>query len=218
MSALPPKANGVPRPPHADDAMASYLARVRLEELDLRHIDLGPTTRPGSVTRFARALGERVAQLLAQVPPWVWRVGALVLFVAGAAFLLLATPREAQWQGSGYANSWFVSVGLAVSTGILGGRWLIMQAEAARARQTDAPPPWRLPPWFKWVSLALLCSGGGYATFGHLLWGAESSNFSMTGVGFSVGIGAAIWIARRFDEWEAQWRSGERRRESSRPK
>jgi hypothetical protein len=265
-------------PPADDDAaMRTYLSRIRLDELDLGHIELesseanplGLSLRlfglvlmlvlsfalPSSgiyqlnpslhglvyatacaALAFAISLwpwarqwihspavhtdagfAERVAggleRLLAQIPP-VWRRGLMLLcFLSLGATVLLALPRDAQWQGGGYANNWFVSVGLALTCGIVGGRWLIAHAEAARARATDSPIiSWQFPPWFKWVTLSGLVAGAAYASFGSQLLGGEGDNFSLTGVGFAVGIGSAIWIARRFDEWEVDWQQGRRRR------
>lgn len=129
-------------------------------------------------------------------------LGGLVMFYL---------PQEAEWQGGGYSGQWFLTVGAALVAGIALGRWLIAQAAHAQAtavaREAVAPFVW--PPWFKWVTLSLLAAGALFATFGHLILGnGESSTvgFEMSGVGLFVGICGAIWIARRFDEWEADFK------------
>jgi hypothetical protein len=142
------------------------------------------------------------------LPSRVWRGLVLAVVLLSGSTVLFYLPRDAQWQGSGYSSSWFVAVGLALLTGILGGRWLMMQAEAARDRSVLKPAePFVAPTWLRWVTLGLLVAGGLFATFGHHLLGAENSNgnFSMAGTGFAVGLFGAIWMARRFDELEKHW-------------
>lgn len=138
-------------------------------------------------------------------------LGALVMFYL---------PHEAEWQGGGYSGQWFVAVGAALVAGIVLGRWLIAQAAHAQAKaETRAPvAPFVWPSWFKWVSLALLIVGALFAAFGHLIIGnGESSTvgFELSGVGLVVGICGAIWIARRFDEWEVEFkRQAQRERDA----
>jgi hypothetical protein len=142
------------------------------------------------------------------LPSRVWRGLVLAVVLLSGGTVLFYLPRDAQWQGTGYSGSWFVAVGLALLTGILGGRWLMMQAEAARDRSVLKPvQPFVAPTWLRWVTLTVLVGGGLFALFGHLLLGAENStgNFSMAAAGFAVGLFGAIWLARRFDELEKHW-------------
>ena len=139
---------------------------------------------------------------------WILLVGGLGL----GGVMLFAMPREAEWQGHGYSVRWFVGVGVAITAGILLGRWLIMQADhKAPRRQPRAPVA--LPPWVKWLTLSVLVAAGLFASFGgRLLSGDPDSNsFALGGVGFLVGILGSIWLARRFDEVEAQIRAQKRR-------
>jgi hypothetical protein len=139
---------------------------------------------------------------------WILLLGGLGL----GGIMLFAMPREAEWQGHGYSNRWFVGVGVAITAGILLGRWLIMQADR-KAPRREPRAPIVLPPWVKWFTLSVLVAAGLFASFGnHVLSGDPDSNsFTLGGVGFLVGILGAIWLARRFDELEAQIRAQKRR-------
>lgn len=132
------------------------------------------------------------------------------LFGAGGAVTVVALARNGtleQWFGPG---ALFGAAAIAIVSGIILGRWLMMQGEAARHEREneflfdDEREPIELPPWFKWVSLAgIVVIGGGVALWSALGLGEEQVA-SLGGLGFACGIAAAIWLARRFDELEAQ--------------
>ena len=131
-----------------------------------------------------------------------WFIFALIL---GGAAAILYVPASAYYQqGDSYQTTWFLAAGGAVVVGIVLGRWLLMQAAAARARQKERPPL-VLPPWFKWVTLAVLGVVFLVVLIGKLTSGGETPGafgFSLGATGFIVGLGGAIWLARRFDEFE----------------
>lgn len=152
-----------------------------------------------------------------RLPSWQFKLSAALqrylLLVTGlglGGMVMFYLPQEAEWQGSGYSGQWFLTVGAALAAGIALGRWLIAQAAHAQANQREREPiaPFVWPSWFKWVTLALLSAGASFAAFGHLILSNSESNttgFGRSGLGLVVGICGAIWIARRFDEWEAQF-------------
>lgn len=129
--------------------------------------------------------------------------------VGGAVVVVFMLPHEAEWQGNGYSGAWFLTVGIAIVTGILAGRWLMMQASVNTEAARDVKPI-VLPPWTKWVTLGILIVLGSVTAFGSSLFATsdpEGLSFGLSAVGFVVGIGAAIWIARRFDEVEGELRA-----------
>lgn len=108
--------------------------------------------------------------------------------------------------GDGSTDAGFaVAVG-AVVVGVILGRWLLMQGDAARANAADEPKiELKLPPWFKWVSLTGVILLGVIAATGESLFGGAgdpSTGFWLGGVAFAAGILGAIWLARRFEETE----------------
>ena len=89
-----------------------------------------------------------------------------------------------------------------------------MQAEASAKKVDNNRPPIRLPPWFKWVTLAALVLIGLFALVAPWVVddaADQSMQFGLGGVGFAVGVAAAIWLARRFDETEERIRRQGRR-------
>lgn len=147
------------------------------------------------------------------ISPGVTRAALLFGGLGLGGIMLFAMPREAEWQGHGYSARWFIGVGVALTAGILLGRWLIMHAD--RKAATPRPPrqPIVMPPWFKWATLAVLVAGGLFAAFGHhfLSGDPDTNTFALGGIGFAVGLLGAIWLAHRFDELEAQIREQKRR-------
>lgn len=167
-------------------------------------------------TASSRKVRQHLAELQQRAETqkrWVW-LGCVLIFGGLVCFYL---PQEVQWQGNGYSGSWFLTVGAALATGISAGRWLIAQAEAARKRAEYASlrptTTWHWPPWMKWFNLACLALGGCCVAFAPTLLAGlnvDVSGFSLSGIGLLVGIGAAIWIGHRFDEWEADFRQKSR--------
>ena len=160
--------------------------------------------------RNARSALDRASLPTFRIPPNILRWGTLITALTLGGVLLFAMPRDADWAGSGYSSMWFIGVVMALGAGILLGRWIIMQA-SANPVDTSTLRPWVLPSWFKWANLAMLVAGGLFAAFGHhFMADPEAGSFSMGGVGFGVGVLGAIWIARRFDEAEADIRARHR--------
>ncbi|MCK5689438.1 hypothetical protein KAI87_09225 [Myxococcota bacterium] len=129
----------------------------------------------------------------------------LILGLGGAAALVFALPQAGQ-PGSNYSGI-ITTVGAIVVGGLLG-RWLMMQANAPR-KPRDPQKPIQFPPWLKWLNLIGLTGLGLFAAFGSRLWSSGSANdrdFSFGGVGVFVGLLGALWITRRFDEWEKKYR------------
>jgi len=160
----------------------------------------------------ARARARRTHE--GPAPRWV-RWGALLIGGGGAVALLYEIPTQI---AGGETNAvGFVASVVAIIVGIVLGRWLLMQAQAARPRQAARPIRW--PPWFKWVTLIVIITGALIAAFGSGLFGSDETNtsrFSLGSVAFLVGIFGAIWLARRFDETETKLREQTRRRGRSR--
>ncbi len=135
-------------------------------------------------------------------PSALRRWATLVAIVAGGAAILYV-PASAYFEGESYESTWFVAAAGAVVVGILIGRWLLMQS-AARAAGEPERARLVLPPWFKWVTLARIAGPGVVVLAAKILGGSEPGafEFSLGAAGFVAGVGGAIWLARRFDEWE----------------
>lgn len=133
------------------------------------------------------------------------------LLGAGGAVTLVVAVR------SGTLTAWFGDQAIFVSgtgalfIGVVLSRWLTMQAEAANARDQEEPDdaPIELPPWFKWVSFTVIV-GAAIVLFVANLMSAGAFDFSLGGAGFIVGLAAAIWLARRFDDLERKAREARR--------
>lgn len=162
--------------------------------------------------RAARERAEHPERAKTAEPPSKWmRFATLAAAVGGGATLLYNSNQEGMTSGLGYFGA---AIG-AIVTGILAGRWLLMQAEAAPKRRAEEITPFVLPAWFKWVTLGVLFLCGLFAGFGdQLLPGSDSESlrFAMGGIAFIVGIGGAIWLARRFEELEEKFRNEKPRR------
>lgn len=145
-------------------------------------------------------------------PPSALRRWLTLAAVVGGGAAILWVPASSYYQsGDRYQSTWFLAAGGAVVVGILLGRWLLMQAAVPRD-DDEAPARLTLPPWFKWVTLAVLVGTGLVVLAGKVLGGNEPGafEFSLGAAGFIAGVGGAIWLARRFDEWE-QRQAGARR-------
>ncbi len=174
----------------AQEAAAEYAARRALERDEPAAVEEGP---PSALRRWF----------------------TLILVVGGGAGILFGLPAMGYHQsGQNISSIWFVAAIVAIIVGLLLGRWLLMQAEAAKPAEPRERIPIRLPPWFKWVTLTVLI-GTGIATLviPDLYSGsdAETMRFSLGGVGLAVGVVTAIWLSRRFDEIEKKLREEARR-------
>jgi hypothetical protein len=136
-----------------------------------------------------------------QPPSALQRWGTLVAAVGGGIFLLVWLPSSGALSSND--GSGFLAAGGAVVVGLLLGRWLLMQP----ARPAVQRAPIVLPAWFKWVSLTVLLGGAATILSMTLLYGddiPENVEFSLGGIALVLGVGAAIWLVRRFDETEAR--------------
>ncbi|MEL6759927.1 MAG: hypothetical protein AAFP04_05945 [Myxococcota bacterium] len=158
----------------------------------------------------ARAPEERSLPVAPRGPAPAWvRMLTLAIVVAGAVSIIYATQSGAVGASG---EAWFVSALGAIVVGIAMGRWLTMQAEVAKPRAAAAAPV-QVPPWFKWVTLAVLVIGGLAVAFGpNLFPGNETLQVTLGGGGFVLGIAAAIWLARRFEEEEQRLKRRQRPR------
>ncbi|MBI5510787.1 MAG: hypothetical protein HY903_18660 [Deltaproteobacteria bacterium] len=129
-----------------------------------------------------------------------------LLIVTGVTVILYVLPSQGMQSEDSRSAIWFVAAILAIVIGFTAGRWLLMQAEA-HAKPAERREPIVLPPWLKWVTLAVLIAAGATALIVPSLsydGGDNSSRFGFGAVGLVVGIAGAIWLARRFDETEAR--------------
>ncbi len=138
----------------------------------------------------------------ARLPSRVSRGALLALVLLGAGVILYVSSDPSLQQGQGSQLAWFAAALGAVVVGVIFGRWLLLQATAS----PSAPRvPIKLPPWFKWVTLSLLVGTALFVLVGKVagVAGDQSSlEFILAAAGFVAGVGGAIWLARRFDEWE----------------
>lgn len=173
---------------------------------------------PGAQAAARKWAEQQLQQGLAQAEPLSrlpslpagWGRALMALALLGSVVLLVfVLPRDAQLQGATYSGAWFAAVLVACTTGILIGRFIMAQAELLAAKpQRPPPPPIVWPSWMRWVNLACLASGAAMAIWGQALFGFEGNRgeFLFASVGLVVGVGFAMWLAARFDEWEKTWR------------
>lgn len=142
-------------------------------------------------------------------PSTLRRVMTLLVALAGAGVILFAiTPADLSGGQSGYSSIWFLAAVGAIVIGFLLGRWLLMQ-EYNPFKGAAKPVQIRLPPWLKWVTLTIILGGGVLVFVGMEVFATEdreSLEFSLGGAAFVIGIVAAVWVARRFDETERKIR------------
>ena len=76
-------------------------------------------------------------------------------------------------------------------------------------RQTTGPRRGlpSLPPWVKWLNLAVLVIGAGVVLLSDLFFNSQQAEGYLSAIGFVLGIGGAIWLARRFDELETRFKN-----------
>ncbi|MEZ4270676.1 MAG: hypothetical protein R3C68_04360 [Myxococcota bacterium] len=140
----------------------------------------------------------------------------LLSAIAGAGILFFfVSPEEVVGGGGELSGGWFLTVIGAVIVGGLAGRWLLMQENVPfKESGLGSRGPVQFPPWFKWVTLGILVLMSLFVLFGSEILAVddpENLEFSLGGMAFVVGIGGAIWLARRFDETEQRLRKQGRR-------
>lgn len=127
----------------------------------------------------------------------------LLLVVGGAGGILYASQNGLVGSSG---NGWFFAAVGAVVVGIAFGRFVTMQAQVVDPLAEERKPV-ELPPWFKWVTLAFMVAGGlGIAFSGQFFPANEELSLGLSAGGFILGIIAAIWLARRFEEAEERIR------------
>ncbi len=115
----------------------------------------------------------------------------------------------------GNSASFFIAIG-AIAVGGTLGRWLLMQ-EHNPSKNRAPSEPIKLPPWFKWVTLASIAVASGFVLFSTEIFGpalAKQMEFVFGAIAFLISIVGAVWISKRFDEMEKE---GQREREKRRP-
>ena len=133
-----------------------------------------------------------------------WQRWALLAAGVGLVLLLVLAAPQGGWGPMHNSMGGLVSVVGAIAAGLILSRWLIMQGEHDRARTATLPPrtPWAMPGWVKWASLCVLGTGALVAWAGLGVSEGSQGHFTRTGLGFGVGLGAAIWMVNRVDESE----------------
>jgi hypothetical protein len=133
-----------------------------------------------------------------------WQRWALLGAGVGLVLVLALTAPQGGWGPMHGSMGWLVSVVVAIAAGLILSRWLIMQGEHDRARSATLPPrtPWVMPGWVKWATLSVLGSGAVVAWAGLGVGEGTRGDFTRTGLGFGVGLGAAVWLVNRVDEGE----------------
>jgi hypothetical protein len=141
------------------------------------------------------------------VPPGpAQRWFALLAFLGGCALLFFVLlPLVGS---STFSDYWYVATIVAMGVGLMLGRWLLLQAHNPFKREATSTKR-ELPPWFRWVSLALIIVASVLILFGGQWFNTENNQdleFALGGGGFAIGVMGAIWMAKRFDELEASIR------------
>lgn len=137
----------------------------------------------------------------------------LLAALGGAATLLFVVSPSDLIAGEALTDLWYVAATAALAVGVLLGRWLLMQEHNPFKNVT--PRKIELPPWLKWVNLAIILIVSAVLLFGTDLFSSsnnEDVEFALGGVAFIIGIFTAIWVARRFDEAEERIRREARQR------
>ncbi|MBJ80857.1 MAG: hypothetical protein CMH60_06015 [Myxococcales bacterium] len=152
----------------------------------------------------------RVQRKEPEIPNIVIRILMLLSAVGIIIWILFVLPGQGSFNsGHGYSQNWFMALIGAVAVALLLSRWLIYQGQRPKKPVTRAAPI-QLPPWFKWVSLSFIAGLALLTAFGAKLFNRSSSmdvEFGLGSLGLVVGIAAAIWIGRRFDEAEARYKA-----------
>lgn len=154
----------------------------------------------------AKPTPQRPPRVIQPIERWLTLLAAIGL----GTVTLFAFP-----ESNSYNNgAWILKAIGGACSAALGGRWLFIQAgRAVPAGKRGLPS---LPAWFKWLNLALLLLGALVVLLSDLLFNSQQAQGYLSALGFILGIGGAIWLARRFDELETHFKS-EASRGSSKP-
>lgn len=128
---------------------------------------------------------------------WLTLLAALGL----GAITLFAFPESTSYSD----GSWMFKALGGATAAALGGRWLFIQAGRQTTKPSRGLP--RLPSWFKWVNLTLLVIGAAVVLLSDLFFNSRQAEGYLSALGFILGIGGAIWLARRFDELETRFKN-----------
>jgi hypothetical protein len=144
----------------------------------------------------------RPPRVVKPIERWLTLLAAIAL----GATTLLAFPESASYSD----GSWMLKALGGACTAMLGGRWLFVQAGRQSAGPRRSLP--NLPPWFKWLNLAILVSGALIVLLSDMLFNSQQAEGYLSALGLVLGIGGAIWLARRFDELETRFKNEASRR------
>ena len=137
------------------------------------------------------------ARVIQPLERWLTLIAAVTL----GAVTLFAFPESTSYSD----GSWMFKALGGATAAALGGRWLFIQA----GRQTTGPRRGlpSFPPWVKWLNLAVLVIGAGVVLLSDLFFNSQQAEGYLSAIGFVLGIGGAIWLARRFDELETRFKN-----------
>ena len=145
----------------------------------------------------ARPSTPKPPRVIKPIERWLTLVGAITL----GAITLFAFPDSNSYSD----GSWMLKALGGASAAALGGRWLFIQAGRQSSGPSRALPTF--PPWMKWVNLALLVIGAATVLLSDLFLNSRQAEGYLAALGFVLGIGGAIWLARRFDELENRFKN-----------
>lgn len=134
------------------------------------------------------------------IPAWE-RWLTLAAAVAMGTLTAFALPDALSYRD----GSWLLKATGGALTAVIGGRWLFIQA--GRAVPKAGRKRFKLPTWFKWFNLGLLVIGAVLVLTGDLIFGSNQAQGYLSALGLALGIGGAIWLARRFDEMEEKFKA-----------
>ena len=151
---------------------------------------------------------QRPPRVIKPIERWLTLLAACGL----GAITLFAFPDSSSYND----GSWMLKALGGACSAALGGRWLFIQAGRASPRGKGGLPT--LPAWFKWLNLAFLVIGALIVLLSDLLFNSQQAQGYLSALGFILGIGGAIWLARRFDELETRFKNEASRGSSKPPK
>ena len=139
-------------------------------------------------------------RIITPLERWLTLLGAM----GGLLTVVLTSEGAIGIPGQGASDQWWLlALGGLLSAG-LGGRWLFLHANRPLKPQEERRSL-TLPPWVKWVNLALLLGGGLFVIIGSQVMGQAGDIFNSSvfgAVGIVLGGFGAIWLSKRFDELE----------------
>ena len=145
----------------------------------------------------AKPVEARPPRVIQPLERWLTLLAAIAL----GSVTLFAFPESSSYND----GSWMLKALGGACSAVLGGRWLFIQAGRATPSGKRGLPSF--PPWFKWLNLAFLLIGATVVLLSDLLFNSQQAQGYLSAMGFVLGIGGAIWLARRFDELESRFKN-----------